>query len=283
SDVAARTIAVVGPNADDQHTQLGDWAGNSGQADWLPDGHPRELTWTVLDGFRRLAPEGWSVTHARGADIVALGPNPDGESFPDGQPRPLAATSAPVDDAQLAEAAGAAGDADFVIAVVGDCIDLVGETKSTATLELLGGQVALLDALAETGTPYVVVVMASKPLVLPPSAMNANAVIWAANPGMAGGRAIAEIVLGLVEPTGRLPISFAAHVGQQPVFYHQIPGQHGSRYADLTQRPPFAFGEGLSYTSIEYSALEIATTSLSEADTVRATVTVANTGARPAL
>ncbi|NLF03957.1 MAG: beta-glucosidase [Actinomycetales bacterium] len=278
-----RTVAVVGPSADDQHTQLGDWAGNSGQADWLPEGHPRELTTTVLDGFRTLSPEGWAVTHARGADIVKLGPNPDGEFFPDGQPRPLAATSAPVDEAQLAQAVAAAKDADFVVAVVGDCIDLVGETKSTATLELLGGQVALLDALAQTGTPYVVVLMASKPLVLPASAMNANAIIWAANPGMAGGRAIAEIALGLVEPSGRLPISFAAHVGQQPVFYHQIPGQHGSRYADLTQRPPFAFGEGLSYTTIEYSDLQITQTQLTEADTVRASVTVANTGTRPAL
>jgi len=278
-----RTVAVVGPNADDQHAQLGDWAGSSGQADWLPEGHPRHLTTTVLDGFRAFAPEGWQVTHARGANIVALGPNPDGEFFPDGQPRPLAATSAPVDDAQLAEAVAAAKEADVVVAVVGDCIDLVGETKSTATLELLGGQVALLDALAKTGTPYVVILLASKPLVLPESATRANAIIWAGNPGMAGGRAIAELALGLIEPSGRLPISFAAHAGQQPVFYHQIPGQHGSRYADLTQRPPFAFGEGLSYTNVEYSDLQIAQTRLTEADTVRASVTVTNTGARPAL
>jgi len=67
------------------------------------------------------------------------------------------------------------------------------------------------------------------------------------------------------------------------VFYHQIPGQHGSRYADLTQRPPFAFGEGLSYSSVEYSGLEIAKADLTESDTVHATVTVANTGARPTL
>ena len=84
----ARTIAVVGPNADDQHTQLGDWAGASGQADWLPDGHPREMTQTVLDGFRAHVPDGWTVTHARGADILTLGADPEGEFFPDGQPRP---------------------------------------------------------------------------------------------------------------------------------------------------------------------------------------------------
>lgn len=279
----SRTIAVVGPNADDQHAQLGDWAGSSGQADWLPQGHPRQLTWTVKDGFERLVPDGWSVTHARGADIVTLGPNPDGAFFPDGQPRPLVGSSAPVDEAQLAEAVAAAREADFVVAVVGDCIELVGETKSTATLDLLGGQIALLDALAEAGTPYVVVLMASKPLVLPPSAMSANAIIWAGNPGMAGGRAIAELALGLVEPSGRLPISFAAHVGQQPVFYHQIPGQHGTRYADLTQRPPFAFGEGLSYTTVEYTDLQVERTELTTADVVRARVTITNTGSRPAL
>ncbi len=68
--------------------QLGDWAGASGQADWLPDGHPREMTTTVLDGFRALAPEGWAVTHARGADVLTLAPDPEGELFPDGSPGP---------------------------------------------------------------------------------------------------------------------------------------------------------------------------------------------------
>ena len=72
---------------------------------------------------------------------------------------------------------------------------------------------------------------------------------------MRGGRAVAELLLGLIEPTGRLPISFARHVGQQPVYYNQVRGQHGSRYADLTQDPLFAFGEGLSYTTVEYADL----------------------------
>ena len=161
------------------------------------------------------------------------------------------------DEAMIAEAVAAAEAADVVVAVVGDRIELVGEGRSTATLELVGGQVALLDALAGTGTPLVVVVIASKPLVLPPSAMNAAAIIWAANPGMLGGQAIAELVLGRIEPSGRLPISFAEHVGQLPVFYNQLPGQHGTRYADLTQRVPFAFGEGLSYTTVEYADLRV--------------------------
>lgn len=276
-----KTVAVVGPNADDQHTQLGDWAGSSGQADWLPDGHPRELTQTVLDGFRDLVPDGWTVTHARGADILTLGVDPDGEIFPDGQPRPQVVFPVEPDAALIAEAVAAARDADVVVAVVGDRIELVGEGRSTATLELVGGQVALLDALAETGTPMVVVVIASKPHVLPPSARDAAAIIWAANPGMRGGTAIAELVLGRIEPSGRLPISFAEHVGQLPVFYNQLPGQHGTRYADLTQRVPFAFGEGLSYTTVEYADLRVVEPVLGVEDTVRAHVTLHNTGDRP--
>jgi beta-glucosidase len=278
-----RTVAVVGPNADDQHTQLGDWAGSSGQADWLPDGHPRELTTTVLDGFRDHVPADWTVTHARGADIISVGKDPEGEFFPDGQPRPAVAVPVDPDPGLIAEAVTAAEAADYVVAVVGDRIELVGEGRSTATLDLLGGQVALLDALAATGTPMVVVVVASKPLVLPPSAHSAAAIVWAANPGMAGGRALAEMVLGLVEPSGRLPISFAQHAGQLPVYYNELPGQHGTRYADLTQRRPFAFGEGLSYTTVDYSDLRVLETTVGRGDTVRAEVTLHNTGTRPSL
>ncbi|MEV6239288.1 glycoside hydrolase family 3 N-terminal domain-containing protein [Lentzea sp. NPDC051838] len=271
-------IAVVGPLADDPQTQLGDWAGSSGQADWLPNGQPREMITTILDGLKELAPD---VTYARGADILTLEPDPEGDTFPDGQPRPhIVQASAP--DAQLiAEAVAAADAADYVVAVVGDRIELVGEGRSTATLDLIGGQIALLDALAETGKPLIVVLLASKPLVLPDSVRNAAALVWVANPGMQGGRAIAELLHGLIEPSGRLPISFAAHAGQQPTYYNQIRGQHGSRYADLTQEPAFAFGEGLSYTTVEYGDLHVETAVLRPDETVRASITLTNTGSRP--
>lgn len=276
-----RRIAVVGPNADDQHAQLGDWAGASGQVDWMPDGHPRELTETVLDGLRRVVPDGWTVTHDRGADIAVMGPDPEGETFPDGQPRPLVVHPAAPDEQMIADAVASARSADYVVAVVGDTIGLVGEGRSTATLELVGAQVALLDALAETGTPMVVVVVSSKPLVLPASALGAAALVQAFNPGMRGGRAVAELLLGLVEPSGRLPVTAVRHVGQQPSYYNQLRGQHGNRYADLTQDPQFAFGEGLSYTTVEYSDLVVAAPEVTEADTVRAEVTLTNTGSRP--
>jgi beta-glucosidase len=274
-------VAVVGPNADDPHAQLGDWAGASGQVSWIRDGHPRELTETVLDGLRAVAPASWEVTHARGADIVELGPDPDGTHFPDGQPRPPAALPAPSDPALLAEAEDAARGADVVVAVLGDEVALAGEGKSTATLELQGGQVELLERLVATGTPVVVVLVASKPLVLPGSVRRAAALVHAANPGMLGGRAVAELLLGLIEPTGRLPISYALHAGQQPVFYHQVRGQHGTRYADLTQRPPYVFGEGRSYTSVEYADLVLEGDDVAADGVVRGRVTVTNTGERP--
>ncbi|MFG1609064.1 glycoside hydrolase family 3 N-terminal domain-containing protein [Actinoplanes sp. NPDC049265] len=273
-------IAVLGPNADDVSAQLGDWAGDSGQVDWLPDGHPRELTETVLDGFRAL---GADVTYARGAGIVELVPDPAGTHFPDGQPRPPIAQGIAVDETELAEAVAAARAADVAVVVVGDTVALTGESKSTATLELQGGQAALLAAVAATGTPMVVVLINSKPLVLPPAAVGAAALIQAFNPGMRGGRAIAELVLGAIEPTGRLPITMPRHVGQQPVYYNQIRGQHGRRYADLTQEPQFVFGEGLSYTTVEYSDLVLDQTELPAGGTIRATVKLTNLGDRPAL
>jgi beta-glucosidase len=277
-----RTIAVLGPNADDVSAQLGDWAGNSGQVDWMPDGHPRELTETVLDGFRAVAPAGWQVTYARGADIEHLVPDPAGPCYPDGQPRPPISQGAPVDPARIAEAVAAARAADVAVVVVGDTVALTGESKSTATLELQGGQQALLDAVAAAGTPVVVVLINSKPAVLPAAALGANALLQAFNPGMRGGRAIAELVLGLIEPSGRLPISVARHVGQQPVYYNQIRGQHGHRYADLTQDPQFVFGEGLSYTTVEYHDLILQSGEIGVDGTIRASVRLTNSGTRPA-
>jgi beta-glucosidase len=282
-EAGPQRIAVVGPLADDAQMQLGDWAGNSGQAGWLPDGQPREMITTVVDGLRAVAPAGSTVTTAFGADILTLSPDPAGATFPDGQPRPPLVTPARPDEALIAEAVALAEDADVVVAVVGDRIELVGEGRSTATLELIGGQVALLDALAATGKPLVVVLLASKPLVLPPSALHADAIVWAASPGMQGGRAIAELLLGLIEPTGRLPISFARHAGQQPTYYNQIRGQHGDRYADLTQEPAFAFGDGLSYSSVEYGEPRLDQAVYGRGDTLRAEVEVHNSGSRPVL
>ncbi|WSD92023.1 glycoside hydrolase family 3 C-terminal domain-containing protein [Streptomyces canus] len=279
-----RTIAVIGPNADSPQDMLGDWAGATGQVPWMSEGHPRELVETVLDGVRAVVPADWTVAHARGADIESPAFDPDQWVVgPDGQPQPSVFTPAPVDEAQLREAIAAAEAADYAVVVVGDTIALTGEVRSTATLDLQGGQIALLDAVAATGTPMIVILLQSKPSTLPDSALNAAALIEAFNPGMRGGRAIAELLLGLTEPSGRLPVSFARHVGQQPVFYNQVRGQHGDRYADLTQDPLFAFGEGLSYTTVTYSDLVVREEDVPGDGTVNATVRLTNSGSRRAL
>ena len=253
----AKRIAVVGPLADDAQNQLGDWTGNSGQVSWMPDGQPRGMITTVLDGLTQLTSDDCEVVYSRGANVIDL------------------------------------------------VLQLVGETCSTATLELLGGQNALLDALAavsrETGKPMVTVLISSKPQVLPASIVGeygvfakrvsdpetgTGSILWAPNPGMRGGQAIAEIILGLTSPSGRLPITFPRHAGQLPVYYNQIRGQHGDRYADLTQDPAFAFGEGLSYTTFAYGEPTItggasnADGTFAETDTVRAEITLTNTGER---
>lgn len=293
-----RRIAVVGPLADDAQNQLGDWAGNSGQVPWMPEGQPREMVTTVLDGIRELAPDSCDVVVARGANVVELVPDPEGELFPDGQPRPNIAVAAPLDEALLDEAEIVARSADAVIAVVGDVVQLTGETCSTATLELLGGQNQLLERMVgvarETHKPLIVVLISSKPQVLPPCIVGTNGVIvdespteglgafiWAANPGMQGGRAIAEIIFGMTEPSGRLPITFPRHAGQLPVFYNEIRGQHGDRYADLTQDPAFAFGEGLSYTTFAYGEPCITNgAEFTAQDVVHVEIDLTNTGAR---
>ncbi len=296
----AKRIAVVGPLADDAQTQLGDWAGSSGQINWMPDGHPREMITTVLDGFKQLAPKGCEVVYSRGTNIVDLVPDPEGEFYPDGQPRPKIGVSAKLDRALLDEAVENARQSDLIVAVVGDVIQAIGEGCSTATLELLGGQNALIDALSnvarETGKPFVVVLVSSKPQVLPASVIGTNGVIvdetpaegtsallWAPSPGMKGGQAIAEIILGETEPSGRLPITFPRHAGQLPVYYNQIRGQHGNRYADHTgsgirirRRPELHHVRIRRTDRHQCSGIR----HVRRTDTVHAEITLTNTGDR---
>ena len=275
----AGTIAVIGPNADDRATQLGDWAGGSGQCSWLGPSYVPEGVATVLDGVREVAAaHGWHVTHATGCGIATLsGTWGVGE---DGQPFYPSITPVPPNEDQLTEAVAVASTADVVVLVLGDNVLLTGEGRSTATLELQGGQLELWRRMVDLGKPLVVVLINGKPLVLPPELAKTSALIEAFNPGDVGGRAVAELIFGDIEPSGRLPISFPVHAGQQPTYYNQIRGQHGNRYADLTQEPAFAFGQGLTYSLVSYSDLRLDVSTVAMGDTIRASVSVANTGQR---
>jgi beta-glucosidase len=248
-------IAVLGPNADSAGAQLGDWSLGSPQYPPEYGQQPRELTQTVLDGLRAKLP-GVELGHATAGDLWTEEP------------------------AALSEALALASAAELAVLVVGDDVPFIGELRSTATLELLGNQNQLIDGVARSGTPFVLVLIASKPLVLPESAARATAILQCFNPGMRGGAAIAEVLLGDHNPSGKLTISHPRHVGQQPIFYNQVRGQHGNRYADLTQEPLFPFGHGLSYTSFAYRDLKLSAPLIHSGQAVELEVELQNLGAR---
>jgi beta-glucosidase len=248
-------VAVLGPNADNALAQLGDWSLGTSQYGPEYGQQPRELTTTVLDGLRARLPHA-ELLHATGGDLWSK------------------------DAVALAEAVRHIARAELTILVLGDDIPFVGETRSTATLELLGNQNALIDAAAASGKPFLLILIASKPLVLPESALRASAIIECFNPGMQGGTAIAEVLLGEHNPCGKLTISYPRHVGQQPIFYSQVRGQHGDRYADLTQEPLFPFGHGLSYTRFQYERLTVRTPLVRRGQDVELEVELVNAGDR---
>src|SRR6188768_506697 len=249
-------IAVIGPNADDALAQLGDWSLGSSQHPPSAGKQPRACTVTLLDGIVARVPASVSVTHASGCSLDST------------------------DSSQLATALSACTDADVIVLAVGDALPFIGETLSTATLELPGGQTALVDAVIALGKPVVLALVCSKPMVLPASSERAAAIVCCFNPGMQGGTAFAELLFGDLNPSGKLTISFPKHVGQQPSFYSQIRGQHGKSYADLEQSPRFPFGFGLSFTKFEYSNLRLARSRLAAGEALELSVELCNSGAR---
>jgi beta-glucosidase len=235
-----KTIALLGPNADNPLAQLGDWSLGVGQMVGANGAaHPRGAIVTVADGLRELLPAGWRLV---------------GESE--------------------------VGQADLVVLVIGDDIPWIGEGKSTATLELQNGQVELAERAMALGRPVVVVLINSKPLVLPACLKAAPAIIEAFNPGMKGGRAIAEALFGHFNPSGKLTVSFPVHVGQQPVWYNQVRGQHGGRYADLSQEPAFAFGYGLNYSQFVFGPPRLDYDTIRMDDTLRVRIDLTNVSER---
>jgi len=249
------SIAVIGPNADDPQNQLGDWARLSGQGVRVDRPYAAGEVVTVLRGIRDRVPRA-AVTYARGCDAV------DG------------------DTAGIQEARDAAAAADAAVLVVGDALPLIGETCDRADLRLSGAQEELCRAVHETGTPLIAVLVNSKPLAVPWLAEHADAVIEAFNPGMEGGRAVAAVLFGDRNPCGKLTVSFPRHVGQQPVWYNQMPGWHAERYADMDASPLFPFGFGLSYTTYAYSNLRVRAARLEPGTPLVCSVDVENTGKR---
>ena len=180
----------------------------------------------------------------------------------------------------------------MVVLVVGEGAGLSGESHSRAHLGLPGRQQDLVDALATTGKPLVVILMCGRPLVVPELAKKADALLLAWHGGIQAGQAVADILLGAANPSGKLTVSWPCAEGQIPVYYaHKSTGRPAegsgttqfyepfrSTYLDVSNTPLFAFGEGMSYTQFEYSNLEVIAPQVPMDGAVEAAVRVKNSG-----
>ncbi|MFF8567199.1 glycoside hydrolase family 3 N-terminal domain-containing protein [Streptomyces albidoflavus] len=269
-------IAVLGPNADSVPQQLGDYTAPQRPGSGL----------SLLAGLRAAAPSGTEITYARGCDLVGA----DRSALPE-----AVALAAEADVAILvlggssARAAETHFDANGAAQLTGGPGDMTcGEGVDLAELTLPQGQSALLDAITATGVPVVVVLVQGRPHALPDLTGRAAAVLSAWYPGPWGGQAVADVLLGTAEPTGRLPVSVPRSAAQLPVFYNSK--DHGYRgYVDQPATARHPFGHGLSYTTVEYGPPHLTrpaatVTEFDEpvgAPPVICWVEVRNTGTRP--
>jgi beta-glucosidase len=179
----------------------------------------------------------------------------------------------------------AARGADVAIVVVGEQEFETGEAASRASLDLPGAQQQLIEAVHETGTPVVAVIMSGRPLAIPWLAEHVPAILQAWHPGTQGGNAVADVLWGDVNPGGKLPVSFPRAVGQVPIYYaSDVTGRPAtaekftSKYLDLPTTPLYPFGHGLSYTTFAYGDLVVSADTIAPGDTITVSATVTNTG-----
>jgi beta-glucosidase len=263
-----RKIAIVGPLADDARAQLGTWSF---------DGRPEDCR-TPLAAIKESAGADTQVSFATGvADCFDRS------------------------TAQFDKAVAAAKDADVVLMFVGESADISGEAHSRAILDLPGAQSELVEAIAKTGKPIVMIVQAGRPLTIGRQIEKAAAVLYAFHGGTMAGPAIADLLWGVQLPSGKLPVTFAKSVGQIPLYYnHTNSGRpprpynfekdshvedeirrdlgYNSNYIDVTPYPLFPFGYGLSYATFEYGKTELSTDKLKAGESVRVRTSIKNAG-----
>lgn len=259
---AVKTIAVIGPNA--ARALLGGYSG-------VP---PRTVS--VLDGIRARVGESTEVLYAEGCRITVGGSwNEDAVVAPD-----------PEDDRrQIAEAVEVAARADVIVLAVGENEQTSREAWSRThmgdrtSLGLVGRQQALVDAMIATGKPVVVLLVNGRPLALPEIAERAPAVLECWYLGQETGHAVAEVLFGDFNPSGRLPISFPRSVGHLPVFYNHKPSaRRGYLWDDAS--PLWAFGYGLGYTTFRIHDVRLEDEEIAADGSTRVLADVTNTGAR---
>ena len=249
-----KSVAVIGPLADDRLNMIGSWSG---------DGKAEDAV-TLLEGIKSKAGPQMRVSYSKGCEV--LGDNTDG----------------------FAEAVRMARESDAVIVAVGESADLSGEAASRSSLDLPGRQLDLIKALVATGKPVVVVLMNGRPLTINWVAENAPAILETWFAGTQAGNAIADVLFGDASPGGKLPVTFPRAVGQSPLYYnHKSTGRppdpnnkYTSKYLDVQWTPLFPFGHGLSYTQFRLTNLQLSARSIKSDGRLTVTVEVENVGRR---
>jgi len=265
-----KRVALIGPLADNAGEMVGAWAGAPGDRDTVT------LRQALTERARN---SGTTLVYAKGTEIE----DPSQAGF--------------------AEAVEAAKGADVAILALGESASMSGEAGSRANLDLPGNQQQLLEAVAATGKPVVLLVFSGRPLVLNWAAAHVPAIMETWFPGTEAGNAIANVLYGDVVPSGKLPMSFPRAVGQEPLYYNQFPtgrppagidlsrppvgeGRFVSRYIDVPNSALFPFGYGLSYTAFSYGDVKVSKRSIPLAEArpgaplLEATAVVSNTGNR---
>jgi len=251
-----RSIAVIGPNADNGLNQLGDYTARVVLQDIS----------TILDGIKEKVSGRTRINYVKGCNITGTDLN------------------------EIGKAKRAARSSDVAVVVVGESQtdpNTNGEGYDVASLDLTGMQEELIKAVHATGTPVIVVLINGRPLSVRWIAENVPAIVEAWNCGEQGGRAVSDILFGDFNPEGRLPITFPRHSGQLPVYYNHKPSKEywirhgwGTAYADMPATPLWEFGYGLGYTSFEYSNLTINPVESGPEGEFHISLDVTNTGKR---
>ncbi len=268
------TIALIGPLANDKSNMLGTWAvsGNS------------DLSIPVLDGFKNMGGTNIIVRYAKGANIS------DDSLF--AKKINVFGTRIDIDkrssQEMIEEAVNIANKSDVIVAVVGEASEMSGESSSRSDLTIPLSQQHLLKELKKTGKPLVLVIMSGRPLVLNWENENADAILFTWHAGQEAGNAIANVLFGNYNPSGKLTTSFPRNVGQIPIYYNYLntgrPNagdefqKFRSNYLDVPNSPLFAFGFGLSYSSFVYSEGKLSSNKMNANGKIIVTINIANAG-----
>jgi beta-glucosidase len=267
------SIAVIGPLADSPRDTVGPWVFD----------FDLDETVTVLAGIRAHAGDAIRVEHAPGVPVVQREFPSLFDMFGGNTPRDPDGFD---EAAEFERAVDLARGADVAVVVAGEWQNMISEMASRSSLELPGRQLELLQAVAATGTPVVLLVMNGRPLDLRWAAQNVPAILDIWYPGTQGGAAVANLLFGAVSPGGKLPFTWPRTVGQVPMIYsHTLshePENQARRYWDEASTPLFPFGHGLGYGRFGYRNLGVDQPTTSTDGTVTVSVEVTNTGDRPA-